>query len=308
MSITSVRPQQNSVQTETSFSAQNYLLTAAAIALAAAALFPLCFPASLALFSISGWYLLSAAIVVLNQVTDNTLVHYLHSVMSEINAIVKATFLFPHTLVESYHEPKGDLKGRPILMVNGYLSFGSTWDYQKHKLIEDGFGPIYTMNVGSGQSIKTYAKEVAVKAKAISEKTGRKDLTLLGHSKGGLVSAYYATTLAPEDGIQVKDVITVGTPLSGTPLAPLGFGQDAWEMRTESLFHRELRQHIADHPEIRFSQIASETDLVVPKDSALLPERTYRQYVVKDLGHLALVFSSRVATQIATWLKEDNAV
>jgi hypothetical protein len=288
---------------EKTYTVSPYLVTAAVTASIALVLFPICFPAAIAFAAIAGWYLFSAAVVVLNRNIDHPFAQHLHGFMTEINAIVKSTFLFPHTFFDSYHQPKGDLKGRPILMVNGYLSFGSTWDYQRERLSAEGFGPIYTMNVGSGQSIKTYAKHVAEKAKAIKEETGRNDLTLIGHSKGGLVSSYYATTLAQEDGIEVKDVITVGSPLAGTPLAPLGFGQDAWEMRTESLFHRELRQHIADHPEIRFSQIASEVDLIVPKESALLQEGTWRQYTVKDLGHLALVFSSRVADQITEWLR-----
>jgi hypothetical protein len=86
-------------------------------------------------------------------------------------------------------------------------------------------------------------------------------------------------------------------------LAYLGLGYDAYEMRPDSEFHQELRNKIREHPQIRFSHIASKADEVVPLSSALLGEDHSRQLVLKDIGHLGLVFSSRVGEQICAWLK-----
>jgi triacylglycerol esterase/lipase EstA (alpha/beta hydrolase family) len=231
-----------------------------------------------------------------------TPIHHLHAVAMEVNSGIASAMLFPLTLSQSYHTPKGNPNGRPILMVNGYLSFGSTWHYQRQRLVEAGFGPIYTVNVGSGKSIKTYAKQLETKVKEIQEETGRNDLTLIGHSKGGLVSSYFATHYADSIGAKIKDVVTIGSPLAGTPVAYLGPGYDAREMTSGSKFHKELRDKIKKHPEIRFSHIASTADEVVPLSSALLGDDKTRQFVLKDLGHLGLVFSSRVADQVCQFL------
>lgn len=296
-------------QVEEAFSSKKYLAVALVVAALAVAILPWCLPLSISLFSLSAWYLWSATIVVLNRVADGTclekIVHRLHALATEVNSVVASIALFPYTFFQSYHAAKGNLKGRPILMVHGYYSFGSVWHYLREKMVEKGFGPIYTMNVGSGNSIKSYAKDVESKVADIQKETGRKDLVLIGHSKGGLVSSYYATH-ADKEKTTVTDVITIGSPLAGTPMAYYGPGNDAYEMRPEHKFHQELRQKIKETTQIRFSHIASEQDDIVPFSSALLGENRARQLALKDLGHLGLVFSSRVADQVCRWLKSSS--
>jgi predicted alpha/beta hydrolase family esterase len=292
---------------EETFPSKKYLAVALIAAAIGGALIPVCLPVSIALFIVSSWYLWSAAIIVANQKASGSSIekpaHQLHAWAMEVNAGVTAACLFPLTIFQSYHSPKGHPQGRPILMVNGYLSFGSTWHYQRQKLLQAGFGPIYTMNVGSGKSIKTYAEQIQEKVRKIQKETQRNDLILIGHSKGGLVSSYYATQLAEKDQIKVTDVITIGSPLKGTPLAYFGPGLDAYEMRPHSPFHEELRKKIGGCSKTRFFHIASQSDNVVSHGSALLGNNPARQLLLKDVGHLSLVFSSRVANQLCYWLQ-----
>ncbi len=298
-----------SIGKEEAFSSKKYLAVAVVVAGVAVAVFFVCCSAGSVLFVVAAWYLWSALIIVVNRVADGTclekLIHRLHAVAIEVNSVVVAAGLFPLTFFRSHHAPQGDPQGVPILMVNGYLSFGSTWYYQKQRLVQSGFGPIYTMNIGSGRSIITYAKQIQEKIEQIQKETRRKEINLIGHSKGGLVSSYYATYLNDPLKTEVKNVITIGSPFAGTPLAYFGPGYDAKEMRSDSDFHGALRNKIKAHPEIRFSNIASVADGVVPLASALLGEDPSRQLVLKDMGHLGLVFSSRVADQICSWLKEE---
>lgn len=84
-------------------------------------------------------------------------------------------------------------------------------------------GPIYTIDLGSPfLSIEEYAEKVKEKAKQIAHETGHTKLALIGHSMGGLVSAYYAIHLAPEGSI--RSVITLGSPMQGTKVAFFGVG------------------------------------------------------------------------------------
>ncbi len=293
---------------EEGFSAFKYLAIATLVAVIAGVILSHCMPAAIILFLLASWYLYSSAIIVANRAAENTClarpIHYLHAAAMELNAGISSALLFPFTLFKTYHAPQGNLRERPILLVNGYLSYGSTWHYQRQKLVEAGLGPVYTMNVGSGGSITTYAKHVQAKVKEIQQETGRNDLILIGHSKGGLVISHYATSLAHETGVEITDIVTIGSPLGGTPVAYLGLGYDAAEMRTGSSFHVELREKIKQHThKIRFSHIGSEADEVVPITSSLIGEDQTRHYRLKDIGHLGLVFSSRVADQVCDWLK-----
>jgi pimeloyl-ACP methyl ester carboxylesterase len=292
---------------EEGFSAATYLVIAMAVAALAMTIFLVSPYAALAFTPIVCWSLWSAGIIALNRVAEGTCIekptHRLHAFSMEVNSAIAAAALFPATFFNCYHKPQGNPEGRPILMVNGYLSFGSTWHYQRQKLVEAGLGPIYTMNIGSGNSIKTYAEQVGKKIEEMKQETGRNDVALICHSKGGLVGSYYATHLAAEANTNVTDVITIGSPLAGTSMAYLGLGKDAAEMRPDSDFHQELRDKIKEHPEIRFSHIGSETDTIVPISSAILEQNPERQLILKDMGHLGLIFSSRVADQMCAWLE-----
>jgi len=284
-----------------------YIIASLLIAALAAGIFTLCFPAAIALIATSAWLSWSGAMILANQAGHGKSfekpIQKLHSVAMEFNSGVVAAGLFPFTHIPKYHRPKGALAGRPILLVNGYLSFGSTWQYIRSELVKNGFGPVYTMNIGSGQSIERYAADVQQKAKEIQKHTGRNDLILIGHSKGGLVSSFFAAEHAKASGTEVTDIITIGSPLAGTPVAYIGIGKDAHEMRLESEFHRKLRYQISRLHSIRFFHVASETDEIVPHTSALIGKVASQQLLLKDTGHLSLVFSSRVADQISHWLK-----
>lgn len=191
-------------------------------------------------------------------------------------------------------------QGKPILLVHGYMNHGSVWRFPKKRLETLGLGPIYTIHLGHPfRSIRHYAQKIKEKAEKIAKETGRKDLILIGHSMGGLVSGWYATQLAPVH--TVTDVITIGTPLFGTPVAHIGLGPNAREMEPNSTFLKELRAGIARKKGVRFYHLATKTDqLVFPVSSAILPENEH--FIFEDIGHASLLYSKRVTDQIARWL------
>lgn len=193
--------------------------------------------------------------------------------------------------------------GRPILLVHGYMNHGSVWRFPKKRLEALGLGPIYTISLGHPfRSIRWYAEKVKAKAELIAQETGRKDLILIGHSMGGLVSSWYATQIAP--ALSVTDVITIGSPLFGTPMAHIGLGENAREMEPNSPFLEILRAGIAQKKEIRFYHIATKSDqLVIPGSSAVIPENEH--FIFEDIGHASLLYSREVTDQIGQWLRKS---
>lgn len=293
-------------------SSAKFLVASLVMAAAAAILFIPCFPLSMILSAISAWTLLTASLQAISYAfrksdhSASVLLRRFHAIVLDVNgSIVSAALLI---LNRENKRPAPQLtkksQGKPILLLHGYLGHSSNLWYQKKRLLKEGFGPIYSMNLGSFSSIANYAKEVGEIAREIKQNTRSNRLQLVCHSKGGLVGAYYAVHLAKEDNIHVTDLVAIGSPFSGTPAAKIGRGIDAEEMRPESSFHANLREEITKHPEIRLFCIGSEADFIVPKDSALSGTRDpKRQKAFKDLGHMSLILSRKTADQVCAWLK-----
>lgn len=242
-----------------------------------------------------------AAIQLMNRFAPHPIVHWIHAMTFESFAVLSAICLHPLSYFVSGRRSPSSVKGRPILLVHGYLHDASAWVYHIRQLKKAGLGPIYALNLGHPfRSMDRYAKNVREYAARIEKETGRSDLTLIGHSMGGLVSTLYATRIAPPD--TVKQVITIGSPLGGTLVARIGIGPNAREMERNSELTIRLRKEIAQS-KIPFYQIGTKTDqLVIPYSSAFVGDHPDRQFLLEDIGHVALLFSSRTANQIKAWL------
>lgn len=267
-----------------------------------------CAIVAVALVCISIWLLWTTLIIVMNHLANNTCMekvfHWIHALTMEINAGIVSAWLFPLTLFKCYLNPQGPSEGPVIILINGYLSFASTFHYLRKRFVDAKLGTIYSINIGSFGSIKTYAEKLQKIVQDIGKKLGKnREFIFVCHSKGGLVGSYYATKLAAQDQIRVTDVITIGSPFAGTPMARCGPGRDAREMEPDHAFNRDLREDMAKHPEICFRHIASLTDEVVPFHSALNGNDPSRHRVIKDVGHLGLVYSEKTADQVCSWIQ-----
>jgi triacylglycerol lipase len=223
------------------------------------------------------------------------LIHWFHAITFEILALLGLVFmrLIPH----SKKRPGTD---RPILLVHGYAHNSSIWAIQKKRLEEKGLGPVYTIDLGYPfHSIPAYAEHVKTKVELIAKETARNDLILIGHSMGGLVSAWYSTHLAPVD--TVTDVITIGSPLGGTIMAWFAPGPNAKQMYPDSDFVQQLQVSMAQAKKVRFFHIGSKSDeIVIPASSSIVDAKPY--FIIEDLGHASLLYSDRVTNKICSWL------
>lgn len=226
-------------------------------------------------------------------------IHWLHAMTFEIFALLGVGLL---RLIPGSRKTV-QKKGRPILLVHGYINNGSVWLIFKKRLEALGFGPIYVINLGHPfRSIASYAEKVREKAKEIEKETNRSDLILIGHSMGGLVASYYATQMANT----VTDVITIATPLQGTPVAHIALGPNGKEMRPKSLLLEKMREGMKNSSTTHFFHVATKSDqLVIPGESAIFKENPH--FLLEDLGHASLLYSKRVNRQVAKWLKQIHS-
>lgn len=234
------------------------------------------------------------------RISLRSLFRWMYVIAFEMIAVAFVLLLKPFRRLAARRVVAGSTRNAPVLLVHGYLHDATAWVYQQKQLARLGLGPIYTLNLEHPfRSIVDYAEQVRDKANQIEAETGKSNLILIGHSMGGLVSAWYATQLAHPS--KVTDVITLGSPLSGTYLAKIGIGPNAREMERHSVFLHGLQEMI-QKSSIRFFHVASTTDAIVPAASAILPTDPTRQAIFEDLGHIGMLFSPRVVRQIHTWL------
>ena len=115
---------------------------------------------------------------------------------------------------------------RPVLLLHGWFSSRRTFDVLERRLRRDGYG-VFSLDLGGargaflGRGIDDLADLVRAKIERIYARyPGLGPLTIVGHSKGGLIATYYVKKLG--GWRRTRAVVTLGTPHRGTPRAWLG--------------------------------------------------------------------------------------
>ncbi|HET8538743.1 MAG TPA: alpha/beta fold hydrolase [Anaeromyxobacter sp.] len=115
---------------------------------------------------------------------------------------------------------------RPVLLLHGWFSARRTFDVLERRLRRDGYG-VFSLDLGGfrgsaiGRGIDDLADLVRAKIERIyARNPGLGPLAIVGHSKGGLIAAYYVKKLG--GWRRTRAVVTLGTPYRGTPLGWLG--------------------------------------------------------------------------------------
>lgn len=215
-------------------------------------------------------------------------------------APISQTYFDPTEIVTT-GDPNKDI---PIILVHGFMHNSSGMIFLRKRLNRRGFKNVFTVDMGMipfGVSIEDYAENLRARVSTVLRSQEHKELRLIGHSMGGLTAAYYALQIAPRDGVNVRDVVTLGSPLKGTRTAAAGLGPSARQMSVDSPFVQRLSAEIKGS-DVAFHHFASKTDLFMrPYHTSLNGQdgKQSRQHVVHG-GHLAYLYSREVAAMIAS--------
>jgi triacylglycerol lipase len=188
--------------------------------------------------------------------------------------------------------------GRPVLLVHGYLCNRAVWWWFARHFRKRGLAVAAVDLEPPLAGIDELAECLHERIEQIAWKSREQKIVLISHSMGGLVARAYLRRYGSD---RVAKLITLGTPHRGTELARLGLGRNARQMRPDSAWLCELIQ--AGTPAISTVTIWSETDnFILPQDHARLSGA--REYVVQNLGHLAMAFSPAILEILAHELQE----
>ncbi|MFE2040142.1 esterase/lipase family protein [Streptomyces sp. NPDC059477] len=197
----------------------------------------------------------------------------------------------------------------PVVLLHGFIDNRSVFVLLRRYLAQHGRQRVVSLNYSPLTcDIRTAAELLGRHIEGICERTGSDRVDIVGHSLGGLIARYYAQRLGGD--ARVRTLVTLGTPHSGTRVAPLADAHPiVRQMRPGSEVIEELARP-APGCRTRFVSFWSDLDhLMDPLETACLdhPDLLAHNVRVSGIGHLALPVHPAVANGIRQALDSPPA-
>lgn len=217
-------------------------------------------------------------------------------ILAEFGAAALAHFLVAVSAAMPKRKTSVALNVRrtPVLLIPGYFCNRGCWLVFARMLRRLGPTNIYTIDPKPmAGDIRDFAQQVADKVDAILSATRAQQVSLVGHSMGGLIARYYIDRLGGARKVNV--CVTIGSPHHGTLLSRLAPGTNGKQMRPGSEFLADLNrlEHVSKGT--WFVSIWSTLDnMCVPPTSSILGGNA-ENISLDHMGHLAMLCSPNVA-------------
>ncbi|MGC9536899.1 esterase/lipase family protein [Streptomyces sp. UG1] len=188
----------------------------------------------------------------------------------------------------------------PVVLLHGFIDNRSVFVLLRRSLAQHGRHQVESLNYSPLTcDIRTAAELLGRHIEEICERTGSRQVDVVGHSLGGLIARYYVQCLGGDR--RVRTLVTLGTPHSGTRVVPLANAHPiVRQMRPGSPILEELARP-APGCRTHFVSFWSDLDhLMDPLETACIdhPDLMAQNVRVSGVGHLALPVHPAVATGI----------
>jgi pimeloyl-ACP methyl ester carboxylesterase len=196
----------------------------------------------------------------------------------------------------------------PVVLLHGFIDNRSVFVLLRRSLAQHGRQQVESLNYSPLTcDIRTAAELLGRHIEEICERTGSERVDIVGHSLGGLIARYYVQRLGGD--VRVGTLVTLGTPHSGTRVAPLANAHPiVRQMRPGSALLDELTRP-APGCRTHFVSFWSDLDhLMDPLETACIdhPDLMVQNVRVSGIGHLALPVHPAVATGIRQALDAEG--
>ena len=188
----------------------------------------------------------------------------------------------------------------PVVLLHGFIDNRSVFVLLRRSLAQHGRQQIESLNYSPLTcDIRVAAELLGRHIEGICERTGSRQVDVVGHSLGGLIARYYVQRLGGD--ARVRTLVTLGTPHSGTRVVPLANAHPiVRQMRPGSDLLEELTRP-APGCRTHFVSFWSDLDhLMDPLETACIDHADLRAENVRvsGIGHLALPVHPAVANGI----------
>jgi hypothetical protein len=204
---------------------------------------------------------------------------------------------------------------RPVLLLYGAFATRRTMEVLERRLRRDGYG-VFSLDLGGPgrifdtRGIDRLAELVRAKVERMHARhAGMGPLSIVAHSKGGLVGAWYVKRLGGHR--RVRALVTLGTPHGGTPTTwaalPMALlDRSILQMTPRSQFIRRLQEGPWP-PDVPLTSVWSRKDGLTPfpwavvDESATIPvrnvevEASHRGFLVRKPVYDAVLRALRDA-------------
>ncbi len=207
---------------------------------------------------------------------------------------------------------------RPVLLIYGFLGTRRSFEVIERRLRRDGYC-VFSVNLGglfdafNTRGIDESAEKVRDKVERLYARYSLGPLSIIGHSKGGLIGRYYVKRLGGDRRVQT--LVTLASPHNGSPTAYLGLplmgalAPSIWQMTPMSPFIRRLK--MGPFPEhVRFVSVYSKADRFCPFPAAMLETGSHENlanFELPEVGHHEFLTKKRVYDLIARELAHGEA-
>ncbi|GGW33287.1 esterase/lipase family protein [Streptomyces griseoloalbus] len=188
----------------------------------------------------------------------------------------------------------------PVVLLHGFIDNRSVFLLLRRSLTQHGRHQIESLNYSPLTcDVRIAAELLGRHIEQVCERTGSRQVDVVGHSLGGLIARYYVQRLGGDT--RVRTLVTLGTPHSGTRVAPLANAHPiVRQMRPGSAVLEELA---LPAPGCRTHFVAFWSDLdhiMDPLETACIEhaDLSVANVRVSGVGHLALPVHPAVATGI----------
>jgi triacylglycerol lipase len=200
------------------------------------------------------------------------------------------------------HPAPKDATKPVIVLVHGFMCNSGMWAPIQKALQQAGMTQNFLVSLDPFyRDSEANKRALMARIERICTRTGATQVTLIGHSMGGLLSR----VLLHQYPHRIAKVISIGAPHAGTDAARWVSSIHAGPVRPDTKWLVEFNRacETSPHPKNLLNIWSSADNIVYPQANASLSTDDIK---LTDVGHLALTADPRTAQHIIRFLSSDT--
>jgi len=229
--------------------------------------------------------------------------HILLGILDSMLGVLFLAVTYPFGRLKRVRTPKTPSKTGPVIVcLHGLFHNPSAWILLRLRLHRAGFHNCYCPRYRSFKNdIPGAVKELESELTKIREKHPEQEIIFIGHSLGGLLALYLGTN---NRSWPVREIVTLGTPFSGSKMAVFGISSLAKSLLPNSREFKNLCSGINWKTTIPGLALYSAIDnMVLPLKSL---QSTPERWELKEAGptsHIGMLWSKKVSKELIKRLR-----